>query len=97
MRYGKVKFITIMFLISVLVSCVSCGEVEAESTEPGSVSQTEQEEEDAIRRDAEVYAEYEGVSVEEAIRRFELRDDAGPLQAVIKENEESYAGSWLDR
>ena len=89
------KAIMVVLLISVLVTCISCGEVETEQTEPGGVSQTEQEDEDAVRRDAEVYAEYEGVSVDEAVRRFGLMDDAGPLQAEIVESEESYAGSWV--
>ena len=84
-----------MITVLVLLTTVSCGEVETDQTMPGDVSQTEQEEEDAIRRDAEVYAEYEGVSVEEAIHRFELMNDSGELQAVIVENEESYAGSWI--
>jgi heat shock protein HslJ len=95
MRYGKRKVTIIMLLTSVLLVCVSCGNEDTGSVEPGSELQTEQENEDAIRRDAEVYAEYEGVSVEEAVSRFELMNDAGPLQAVIKENEESYAGSWI--
>lgn len=95
MRYAKIKVITIMLVASVLFSCVSCGEVETESKKPDGVSQTEQEDEDAIRRDAEVYAEYEGVTVEEAIERFELMNESGDLQAVIVENEESYAGSWI--
>jgi hypothetical protein len=89
------RFLLSILVILILTGMVSCGEVETEQTEPGGVLQTEQEEEDAVRRDAEVYAEYEGVSVDEAVRRFELIDDAGPLQAEIVKNEESYAGSWI--
>src|SRR4030042_2042892 len=50
---------------------------------------------DPEKFDAAVYALYEGVSVDEAVRRFELMNDAGRLQAEIVENEESYAGSWI--
>ena len=89
------RFLLSTLVILILTGMVSCGEVETEQTEPGGVLQTEQEEEDAVRRDAEVYAEYEGVSVDEAVRRFELIDDAGPLQTEIVKNEESYAGSWI--
>lgn len=91
----KILFVIVMTAV-LLLTIVSCGSVETESKEPNSVSQTEHEEEDAIRRDAEVYAEYEGVSVEEAINRFELMNESGDLQAVIVENEESYAGSWIE-
>lgn len=46
--------------------------------------------------DAAIYAEEEGISVDEAVRRFELMDEAGPLQAAIVENEpDTYAGSWI--
>jgi hypothetical protein len=89
------RFLLSTLVILILTGMVSCGEVETEQTEPGGVLQTEQEEEDAVRRDAEIYAEYEGVSVDEAVRRFELIDDAGPLQTEIVKNEESYAGSWI--
>ncbi len=50
---------------------------------------------DPEKFDAAVYALHEGVTVEEAVRRFELSNDAGSLKAVIVENEETYAGSWI--
>ncbi len=46
--------------------------------------------------DKAVYAQEEGVSLDEAVRRFELMDEARPLQAVITENEsDTYAGNWI--
>jgi heat shock protein HslJ len=90
------KKLIVMMAVTLLATFISCGNAEAE---PRSVNDSEilqtQDEEDAIRRDAEMYAEAEGVSVNEAIRRFELRNDVGPLQAAIVENEEAYAGSWI--
>ena len=90
------RIFILILVIPILIGMVSCREVETEQTEPGGVLQTELENEDAIHRDAEVYAEYEGLSVEEAIERFELMNESGDLQAVIVENEESYAGSWIE-
>ncbi len=84
-----------LFLL-LLMASVSCNTQETRpDTGIGEISLS-QDEEDAIRIDAEMYAESEGVSVEEAIRRFELVDDAGPLKAAIVENEaDTYAGSWI--
>jgi len=47
--------------------------------------------------DAAVYAEEEGIDIEEAVRRFELMDIAGPLGAELEENEaDTFAGFWIE-
>jgi hypothetical protein len=90
------KKLIIMLAVISLMTSVSCNTVEAEpNMGNGEVSPAE-DEEDAIRIDAEMYAADQGVSVDEAVRRFELMNDAGPLQAAIVENEaDTYAGSWI--
>jgi heat shock protein HslJ len=89
------KLITGLMLIILLIVSLSCNTAETGSGMGSVEASPTHDEEYALRRDAEIYAELEGVSVDEAIRRFELMDDAGPLQAVIVENEEAYAGSWI--
>lgn len=90
------KLIAVMLAVTLPVISVSCNTVEAGPDMGSGEVSPYHDEEDAIRRDAEMYAEYEGVSVDEAVRRFELMDDAGPLQAAIVENEaDTYAGSWI--
>ena len=84
-----------MLAVILTVMTVSCNTPEIVAGAEDSTISPAESEEDAIRRDAEMYAELEGVSVDEAIRRFELMSDAGPLQAAIVENEEAYAGSWI--
>ena len=48
-------------------------------------------------QDAAVYAETYGVTLEEAVRRFELQAKVGELDAVLAENEAgTFAGLWID-
>ncbi len=104
------KVILIMVLAGMLVTCVSCApaidepvpQTGSESPPPVEKSLQEQMNElaekykdDPEKFDAAVYALHEGVTVEEAVRRFELMDEAGGLQSAIVENEETYAGSWI--
>lgn len=90
------KLIAVMLAVTLPVLSVSCNAVEAESDAGDGEISSAEDEEDALRRDAEMYAADQGVSVDEAIRRFELMDDAGLLQAAIVESEpDTYAGSWI--
>ena len=90
------KLIAVMLAVTLPVISVSCNTVEAEPDMGSREVSPYHDEEDAIRRDAEMYAADQGVSVDEAVRRFELMDDAGPLKAAIVENEaDTYAGSWI--
>ncbi|MCZ7380890.1 MAG: PLD nuclease N-terminal domain-containing protein [Candidatus Methanoperedens sp.] len=47
--------------------------------------------------DAQVYASVTGVSIEEALRRFQLQDIAGKLDAELSKNETgTFAGLWIE-
>lgn len=55
------------------------------------------ENEDALLRDAEIYASNMGVSLDEAVNRFTLQEIAGNLEAEIYEKEtETFARLWLE-
>ncbi len=47
--------------------------------------------------DAEIYAEHIGLSIEEALGRFQIMDGAGILQADISAHEaDTFAGLWIE-
>jgi hypothetical protein len=51
---------------------------------------------DALRRDAEAYAEAQVVSLDEAIRRLRQQDPVGELNAVLREREgRVFGGLWI--
>jgi len=53
--------------------------------------------EETRRHDAQVYAEHHGVSLDEALRRFDLRDAFGGLQVELTEKErDTFAGLWIE-
>jgi heat shock protein HslJ len=83
----------LILMLALMITSPACNKVEngdsSSATIPTASNEQSSGEDDAIRRDAEMYAELEGVSVDEAIERFELMNDA------IVENEEAYAGSWI--
>jgi hypothetical protein len=61
------------------------------------VSSNNLSEEDALFYDAKIYAEHHGVTVDEAIRRFKLQDDAGALDAELSSKEaDTFAGLWIE-
>jgi len=52
---------------------------------------------EALLTDAGFYAQHEGVSLDEAVRRFELMDEVGPLGAALEQNESAtLAGHWIE-
>ncbi len=52
---------------------------------------------EALLQDAGIYAKQEGVSLDEAVRRFGLMDLAGPLGAALEKNESAtLAGHWIE-
>lgn len=54
-------------------------------------------EDKALRRDAGVYASDQGIDIDEALQRFKLMEDAGPLGAVLESKEkETFAGLWIE-
>lgn len=74
------------------------------STQTGQVDLSSESDDDLAEKykdnpalfQAALYAREEGVSLDEAVQRFELMEEAGPLQSTIEENEaETYAGSWI--
>jgi hypothetical protein len=53
--------------------------------------------EDPLVQDAAMYAETYGVTLEEAVRRFDLQTKVGELDAALTENEtETFAGLWIE-
>ncbi len=51
---------------------------------------------EALRHHAQYYADDHNVSVDEAMHRFEMQDDVGPLGAKLKRAEKhTFAGLWL--
>jgi len=52
--------------------------------------------EEALRRDAEWYADAHGVSLDEALRRLHLEHEASMLAVQLAANEsDTYAGVWI--
>ncbi len=52
--------------------------------------------EESMRRDAQEYAVSQGISLDEAIRRLELQDEIGRLNAKLEANErDTFAGLWI--
>ena len=52
---------------------------------------------DVLLMDAGIYAKQEGVSLEEAVKRFKLMDLAGPLGAALEQNESAtLVGYWME-
>src|SRR4030042_2530262 len=50
-----------------------------------------------LLRDAKAYAEYENVSIEEALERLRLMDVAGSLHSeLINEEAETFGNSWIE-
>lgn len=82
--------------VTEIVTVETTGNASGEKSMPEKIAElAEKYKDDPVRFDAAVYALAEGIDVDEAVRRLALMDDAGELQAVIKENEEAYAGSWI--
>lgn len=53
--------------------------------------------EDGLAKDAQVYANNMGISIDEAIHRFKLQDLAGELETDLSANyPETFAGLWLE-
>lgn len=53
-------------------------------------------EEETLEKWAGSYAEYRGISKEDALRQFYIEEEEGPLQAEIRRHEsETFAGLWI--
>lgn len=84
--------IWIIFLLFVMLM-VTMGAVAQSSQESSAPTQDES----STAYDAMMYAEQLGISVEEAMHRFELQNMAGALEAELQDKEAAtFAGLWLE-
>jgi hypothetical protein len=76
---------------------VSCGPPMGRSPASNPPASDNESVSEAVLIDAGFYAKQEGVSLDEAVRRFKLMDLAGPLGAALEKNESAtLAGHWLE-
>jgi hypothetical protein len=84
----------IMVVIMLMLSVAGCGRITASS--PVS-SADDPSVEDALARDAESYASEYNVDLEEALRRLQLQDLIGELNAELAAQEgDTFAGLWIE-
>lgn len=84
-----------VFLVSVLILLGTFTVVNAQGQDSG--GKPALDDKDALLYDAQGYASNTGVSVEEALRRFQLIDIAGKLGAELSKNETgTFAGLWVE-
>ncbi len=89
------KHISQVVLVSVLVLLWTFTVVNAKGQDSDGKSALDDK--DALLYDAQGYASNTGVSVEEALRRFQLQDVAGKLDAELSKNETgTFAGLWIE-
>ncbi|MGC9522026.1 MAG: hypothetical protein ACP5HG_09115 [Anaerolineae bacterium] len=80
----KLKLLTLLSVAGLLFGCT----LQAGAQTPAS---------EALRRDAEAYAEAHDVPLDEAIARLRAQDPIGELQAVLQEQEpDAFAGLWIE-
>ena len=84
-------------LVAALVIVVALSPLGTVPQNVEAVSQFSLNDTDPLLGDAQVYASNMGVSLDEAIRRFQLQDIAGNLDAELSVKEsETFAGLWLE-
>ena len=89
--YKNLKAIVPVVLVSVLVLLGAFAVVNAQGQDDGANPAKE------LLFDAQVYASNTGVSIDEALHRFQLQDIAGELDAELTTNEtETFAGLWIE-
>lgn len=82
-------------LVAMLVMLVASA-VPALAQTSGGMSPDPLTEEESLAQDARAYAADTGVSLQEAVRRLELQDSAGGLNAALTANErDTFAGAWI--
>lgn len=85
--------LVIILLVLIFPVALASGSSEYQVDEGTDVARTQEE---ALRYDAMWYAEYFGVSPEEAIRRLSLTSSIEALYAALARGEEdSFAGAWV--
>ena len=93
--YNHLKDIAPVALVSVLVLLGAVTVVNAQGED--SDVKPSLDDKDALLYDAQGYASNNNVSTEEALRRFQLQDIAGKLNAELSMNETgTFAGLWVE-
>jgi len=81
----------VLATIAVLSFLAGCGRVATEDNQIKVLADGE-----ALRKDAAEYAKDQSVSLDEAVRRLELQDDIGKLDAELASNEpDTFGGLWI--
>jgi hypothetical protein len=89
--FKKHKFIYFMTGLAVLSSSALVACTDNEAAAAGTQST------DPLYYDAQIYAEQNCITVDKALRRFELQNAAGDLDAALTANEaDTFAGLWLE-
>jgi len=97
MSFKRKISILIVVLIAIVAITTASISITLGAEPDNSVSSNNLSEEDALFYDAKIYAEHHGVTVDEAIRRFKLQDDAGALDAELSSKEaDTFAGLWIE-
>ncbi|VVB84640.1 Uncharacterised protein [uncultured archaeon] len=93
--YKNLKDIVPVILVSVLVLLGAFTIVNAQGQDSG--GKPALDDKDPLLYDAQIYASNNNVSTEEALRRFQLQDIAGKLDAELSKNETgTFAGLWVE-
>lgn len=93
----KRKISVLAVLLIIIIASISGVPVVLGAGPDNSVSSNNQSEEDALLFDASIYAKQNGITVDEAIRRFQLQDYAGVLDAELSSKESNtFAGLWIE-
>ncbi len=93
MKFNQKTFWIALGLVLILaISLSAFSKTNAQTTEAPSEEVT-----DALLYDANIYASNVGISLDEAVKRLQLQDLAGDLEAKLIESEpETYAGMWVE-
>ncbi len=90
LRLGMGALLTAILLVSVAFVPVMSAQTETNNIK-------NLDDKDPRLFDAKVYASNNNVSIDEALRRFQLQDNARDLQAEVRTNEvETFAGLWIE-
>lgn len=95
-------FLLALLLLLALAACLgSSGDNDepslADTTTRPQLTPTPLDPDDPLVRDAAAFAEQEGLSLEEAVRRLEFQDTIGDIQpALMADLPETYAGLWVE-
>ncbi len=98
MKVGRIFHLGLVALASVLLGLAGCGgsEPTTESAEAKYAALAEAYKDSPELLDKAIYADFYGISVEEAVARFALADEFGWLSAELEEKEAAtFGGYWI--